>query len=99
MTPPPVSDSVRRFYVYLGTLVVIGLAWSVDAVVSLAAGERGVWTILLGVGGVMILLGAIHRARTTDPETFEISPYALGALLLAAALVLTGTFLQLLGGI
>lgn len=89
---------MRRFYVYLGTLVVIGLAWSADAVVSLAAGERDVWTILLGVGGVMILLGAVHRARTTDPETFEISPYHLGALLLAAALVLAGTLLQFVVG-
>jgi len=87
---------VERLYAYNGALAVIGISLGLNAVPSLVAGEQSLPLLLLGIGSIGMVLGAVYESLSTDPAEFEVSAGALLALIVAACLSLTGTILEFL---
>lgn len=89
---------MERLHVYSGALAVIGLSIGLPAVRSLAAGEHGIPTLLVVVGGGWTVVGAVYESLRTDPDEFRIPAAVLLVLVGAAGLSLLGTLLSALSG-
>jgi hypothetical protein len=82
-------------YLYSGTVVVIGVSIGFDAALDLVAGQSSIPLWLMAVGGGGMVVEAVYKTVTTDPDDFSINTYALFGLLFAALLSLASVILQL----
>ncbi|AGB31722.1 hypothetical protein C488_14692 [Natrinema pellirubrum DSM 15624] len=87
---------MERLYAYNGALAVLGISLGLNALPSLAAGERSIPLLLIAVGSSGMTIGAVYESLSTDPVEFEISAGAFLALIAAACLSLIGTLLELI---
>lgn len=87
---------VNRALLYHGSWLVVGVCTAVPALLSIRAGEFGIGTLLMAVGGVGLVLGVGYERRFRDAPDPELPAGVLFALVFAAALTLVGTVLSAL---
>ena len=86
---------MERFYLYQGSLAVLGLSFLLNAGAPLAAGDWSLVPLLFAVSGSGLLLGAGYELLRTDPTEFTISAGALFIISSGACLSLILTVLDI----
>ncbi|KDE58071.1 hypothetical protein EL22_07290 [Halostagnicola sp. A56] len=85
---------MERLSVYTATFAVIGIIFGFNALALSATGEWGLPTLLIAIGSVVMIAGAVYELVSTDPSAFTVSSTDLLVIFVGGCLSLVGVTLE-----
>lgn len=86
---------MERLYIYNSALAVVGLSVGFPAAQPIISGNYSISTLLMGIGGSGMIIGAGYESLRTNPDEFNVSATALFTVVGAACVSLLGTVLSI----
>ncbi|SFS87505.1 hypothetical protein [Halostagnicola kamekurae] len=85
---------MERLSIYNGLFAIIGILFGLNALALFVTGEWGLPALLVAVGSVVMITGAVNELVSTDPPALEISSTELLVVFVGGCMILIGTVLE-----